>query len=293
MNYLIQQHNIFLNTTKHRIANNLNDIDEIMEVELKHSKNDGMDDTEMTLHEQFMAQLDAKGNSLFAGMETTKVPGSFRILFHEQKADVVDTFLLDIDTKLEDLGQWSDITAHYWYSMLEVVTIIGSQIAPQQTASFWNNHFAQIGWAAIPSKLETETMIAPPRVKCQTGVRMSHSQATASRPEPHHASVTHDVTTPTSTGVQNSPMSEPPSLPHEGAASGLSNVKKRLAEIENERLAFKAEKIALDDEVSTLTKYVSKMSEEMLEIRRDLTELGSSLKKQRSHLKELIFADVE
>jgi hypothetical protein len=52
MNYLIQEQNIFLNTTKQRIANNLNDIDEIMEVELKYRKNDGMDDTEMTLREK-------------------------------------------------------------------------------------------------------------------------------------------------------------------------------------------------------------------------------------------------
>jgi hypothetical protein len=57
-------------------------------------------------------------------------------------ADVVDTFLLDIDTTLEDLGQWSDSTAHYRYNMSEVVTIDGSQIVPQQTESFWNNHFA-------------------------------------------------------------------------------------------------------------------------------------------------------
>jgi hypothetical protein len=99
MNYIIQQHNIFFNTTKQRIANNLNGIDEIMEVELKNSKHDGMDDTEMTLREQFMSQLDAKGNSLFAGMEKTNVTGYFRILFHEKKADVVDTFLVDIDTK--------------------------------------------------------------------------------------------------------------------------------------------------------------------------------------------------
>jgi hypothetical protein len=94
----------------------LKDIDEIMEVELKNSKNDGIYDTEMAIREQFMAQLDAKGNSLFAEMEKTKVPGSFHILFHEQKADVVDTFLLNIDTTLEDIGQWIDSTAHYRYN---------------------------------------------------------------------------------------------------------------------------------------------------------------------------------
>jgi hypothetical protein len=52
-----------------------------------------------------MAQLDAKGCSLFARMEKAKVPGSFRILFHEQKAVVIETFLLNIDKKLEDLGK--------------------------------------------------------------------------------------------------------------------------------------------------------------------------------------------
>jgi hypothetical protein len=138
-----------------------------------------------------------------------------------------------------------------------------------------------------------ETMIAPPRVKRQTGFHMSYSQATTATSEPHHANVTSDVTTPTPTGVQNSPLSEPPSLPCEGAASGLSNLKKCSAEIEKERLVFKADKIALDDEESTLTKSVSKMSGEMLEIYRELTELGSSLKKQLSHLKELIISNMK
>jgi hypothetical protein len=136
MNYLIQQHNIFLNTTKQRIANNLNDKDEIMEVELKNSKNDGMDDTDMILCEQFMAQLDAKANSLFTRIENTKVPGSFRILFHEHKSDLVDTFLLDIDNTLEDLCQWSEIMAHYRCNTSKLVTIVGSHIVPQQTVSF-------------------------------------------------------------------------------------------------------------------------------------------------------------
>jgi hypothetical protein len=59
-------------------------------------------------------------------------------------------------------------------------------------------------------------------------------------------------------------MSESPSLPREGAASGLADLKKCLAEVEKERLAFKAENIDLDDEVNTLTKSVSKMSEDIL-----------------------------
>jgi hypothetical protein len=104
---------------------------------------------------------------------TNSLPG-----WKRQRSDVIDSFLLAIDTKLEDLGKWSDSTVHYRYNILEVVTIVVHQIFPQQTASFWNNHFARIGRVAIPSEIETETMIAPPRVKRQTGVRMSYSQAT-------------------------------------------------------------------------------------------------------------------
>jgi hypothetical protein len=99
-------------------------------------------------------------------------------------------------------------------------------------------------------------MHAPPRVKRQTGVRMSYSQATTVRSGPHHANITSDVTKPTSTGVQDFTITEPPSPPREGVASGLSNLKRRLEDIEKERLPLKAEKLALDDEVSTLTKSV-------------------------------------
>jgi hypothetical protein len=154
----------------------VNDIDEIMEVELNHNKNDGMDDT-MTICEHFMAQLDAKGNSLFASMEKTKVHGSFRILFHEQKYNAADNSFLDISTKLHDLGQWGDSNSHYRYITTEEVTIVGSKIILQKPASFCNNHFAQIGRATIPIEIEMEILHAPPRVKKQAVVHMSCSQA--------------------------------------------------------------------------------------------------------------------
>jgi hypothetical protein len=47
------------------------------------------------------------------------------------------------------------------------------------------------------------------------------------------------------------PINKLLSLPLKAAALGLSNLKKRLEEIEKERLAFNAEKLALDDKVST------------------------------------------
>jgi hypothetical protein len=258
MNYRFPQNNIFLNTTRQRIANNLNDIDEIVEVE----------SMEMTLREQFMAQVDAKGNSHFAGMENIKVPESFRIIFHQHKYDAFDNLLLDIYTKLQDLGQWSESTVHYRYNTAEEVTIVGSQIVPHQTASFWNNHFTQIGRVEIPYeiKMETETIHAPPKVKRQTGFHMSYSQEKTVSLEPHHASVTSDVTTLMPTGVKNSTIAEPPSLPRKSGASGVSNFKRRLEEIKKERLVFKAEKLALDDEVIMLIKSVLKMKSNELHL---------------------------
>jgi hypothetical protein len=86
---------------------------------------------------------------------------------------------------------------------------------------------------------------------------------------------------------------EKPSPSREGGASGLSNLKRRLEEIETERKAYKMEKLALDDEVICLTTFVTKMSEEMMEIRKDLASLGTSLKQQVKGLCKLIIATME
>jgi septal ring factor EnvC (AmiA/AmiB activator) len=103
--------------------------------------------------------------------------------------------------------------------------------------------------------------------------------------------------TVTSTTFCTTKTHMPDSVPHtisspgrEGVISGLSNLKRRLEEIEAEINAFKTEEEAIDDEVSTLTKSFTKMSEEMLEIRCDLTSLGSSIKQQMKELRELIIA---
>jgi hypothetical protein len=71
----------------------------------------------------------------------TNVPGSFHLLFHEQKFDAIDNFLFDIDIKVQDLDQRGDSTSHYQYNTAEEITIVGSQIIPQKTASLWNKYF--------------------------------------------------------------------------------------------------------------------------------------------------------
>jgi hypothetical protein len=152
MHHLIEQQEVFLNTTKQWIVDNLNDIAELMDVELTHNKNDDTDGTEMTIREQFMAQLDAKGNSSFAGMENTKVPGSYCILIHEQKAVTVFIFSLDLDDKLRDFGNCEESDAPNRYNTFDKISIVGSQIVPPKTASFCINHsFSQISHAAIPT----------------------------------------------------------------------------------------------------------------------------------------------
>jgi hypothetical protein len=48
---------------------------------------------------------------------------------------MVDNFLLNLDDKLRDLGNWEESNAHYRYNTAEKISIVGSQIIPPKTAS--------------------------------------------------------------------------------------------------------------------------------------------------------------
>jgi hypothetical protein len=62
MTHIIEQHNLYLQTTKQRIVRNLNDIDEEIDLEVR---------------EMFMKHLDNKGNVLLNRMEHTNNSGVY------------------------------------------------------------------------------------------------------------------------------------------------------------------------------------------------------------------------
>jgi hypothetical protein len=83
MTYIIEQQNLYLQTTKQRIVRNLNGIDE--EIDLEVNNDVDMEGSGTTIREMFMKHLDNKGNALFHSMEYTNTSGVYRFLFEGKK----------------------------------------------------------------------------------------------------------------------------------------------------------------------------------------------------------------
>jgi hypothetical protein len=137
MTHIIEQQNIYLQTTKQRISRNLNNFDE-----------------GTTIREMFMKHLDNKGNALFHSMEHTNTSGVYRLLFDETNTAQVDTMLATVDDSLDALGYWDNVDAHFRYHRNEKVNIVG--IHPWgEHSDFWKKHFAGFAKTTIPTEIDT------------------------------------------------------------------------------------------------------------------------------------------
>jgi predicted nucleic acid-binding Zn-ribbon protein len=70
--------------------------------------------------------------------------------------------------------------------------------------------------------------------------------------------------------------------------SGLTNVKRKLAEIDKEREIFIFNQQKIKDDVSGMTDSFTKMSGDMVDLRKDLSDLSESVGRKKEELKEMI-----
>jgi coproporphyrinogen III oxidase len=81
MTHIIEQQNIYLQTTKQRIVQDLNEIDD--EIDLEGKNYVDMEGSGTKNREMSMKRLNKKGNVLFHSMEHTNTYGDYRLLFDE------------------------------------------------------------------------------------------------------------------------------------------------------------------------------------------------------------------
>jgi chromosome segregation ATPase len=92
----------------------------------------------------------------------------------------------------------------------------------------------------------------------------------------------------TESGIQNgSNQSKNHPVSQQGAISGLSNLKRKMEEIDRERAAYKTEQSKLEEEVSTVMCSLTKLTEDILGIRRDTTQTSTSLSSEIAEIKNL------
>jgi chromosome segregation ATPase len=73
----------------------------------------------------------------------------------------------------------------------------------------------------------------------------------------------------------------------EGAISGLSNLKRKLAEIDNERELYKIEQTNMEDEISTVKKTLSKLGDLMIRMSQDMTAPSGKIRAEFAEMKML------
>jgi hypothetical protein len=300
MTHIIEQQNLYLQTTKQRIMRNLNDIDDEINFETHNDVN--MEGSGTTVREMFMKHLDNKGNALFVSLEHTNNSDVYRLLFDETNTEQVDTLLGTIDESLDSMGDWDNADSHYRFHSHKKVNIVRIQPRGEQS-EFWKKHFAGFVNNPIPPVIDTSHVHQPPKGR-QNSNRVQPSYSDIVRGHGHNENDS-DVMGPTaaetatqhtkqkpapSHGPQVSPTQHTgPSIPSsEGAMSGLANVKRKLAEIDKEREKNIFSQQKIKDDVSEMTDSFTKMSGDIVNLRTDLSDLSESVGRQMKELKEMM-----
>jgi hypothetical protein len=280
-------------------VHNLNDIDD--EINFETNDDVDMEGSGTTIREMCMKHLDNKGNALFHNMEHTNNSDVYRLLFDEANTEQVDTLLGTIDESLYTMGDWDNADSHYRFHSHEKVNIVGIQPRGEQS-DFWKKRFAGFMKNSIPSVIDTSHLYQPPKGRQTNRVHPSYSDI--ARGHGHNENDS-DVTSPTvaetatqqtrprtvpshESQVNPTQQTDPASPPSEGAMSGLSTMRRKLAEIDKEREKIIYSQQKIKDDVSEMTDSFTKMSGDMVNLRKDLSDLSESVGRQMQELKEMI-----
>jgi hypothetical protein len=290
MTNVIQQQNKFLSETKKRIVHNLSDVDGIIEIFL--GEDVDMDPAGISLRYILYNHQDKEGNRLIDAIEKTSTGGTYRFLFQQSKAEEVDTMLEHIDETLNSIGDWEECHTHFRYLPSMSISVVGR--VPRSThPAFWANHLSQFR-TNIPSEISTE-FLQQPKQQHAAWVKVSYSdaakvlqgQATAAIAASTAQPSTGQRQSSTSNNDSNSSDSNKQDQP-EGAISGLSNLKRKLSEIDKERELYKIEQTKMEDEIGTVTNSISKLGDQMIQMRQDMTALSGNMRAELAEMKNIL-----
>jgi hypothetical protein len=146
----------------------------------------------------------------------------------------------------------------------------------------------------IPSEISTE-FLQHPKPQRAAWAKVSYSdaakgvqgQATATTAASTAQPSTGQIQASTSNNDSNSSDSNKQDQP-EGAISGLSNLKRKLAEIDKEQELYKVEQTKMEDEISTLTNSLSKLGDQMIQMRQDMPALSGNMQAELAEMKIIL-----
>jgi hypothetical protein len=194
--------------------------------------------------------------------------------------------LADIDEKLEAIGNWDDASVHYRYITMDDVEVSGKN-AQAQGKLFWQEHYKLMS-GTIPEVVDTNMFDRPHQRRPQT-VHMPYSDIARSSGSPLTQSQNNSqdgasVDTTIASNVSHQETNDSGM----NMITGLSLMKKRMEEIDNQREAFTMKKQRMDESISTVTSSVSKLSADILAVRIDMNIMSDKLEKKFNDIIDLL-----
>jgi hypothetical protein len=282
---IIHLQNAMLKSTKQRFLTNRNDIDAIIETETPEMATFGHNGL-FTLREAFLSYKDDAGAPIFSAIDATQTGGTYRFLFNDNNHATVDMILTDIGEKIEAIGNWDDAPVHYRYITTDDVEVSGKN-AQAQGKSFWQEHNKLMSGTIL--EVVDTNMFDRPHQRRPPTVHMSYSDITRSSGSPLTQSQTksqdgESVDTTIASNVSRQETNDSGM----NMITGLSLMKKRMEEIDNQRESFTTKQQQMDESISTVASSVSKLSADILAVRIDMNIISDKLEKKFNEIIALL-----
>jgi hypothetical protein len=152
--------------------------------------------------------------------------------------------LNNLDTTLDSFGVWDDCDLHLRYLIAVPISVVGRVVKWTPTA-FWENHVSAFRANDIPAEIDTQELQYSNN-KRAPWVRSSYSDKAKGRNAASTTAPTVDNTSTqgqdfnsTESVIQDRYNQSDPPVSQQGEISGLSNLKRKMEEIDRKRAAFK------------------------------------------------------
>jgi hypothetical protein len=239
-----------------------------------------------TLREAFLSYKDYAGEPIFSAIEATQTSGTYRLLFNDNNHAAVGMILTDIDEKLKAIGNWDDASVHYRCITMDDFEVSGKN-AQAQVKSFWQEHY-KLTSGTIPEVVDTNMFDRTQQCLPQT-VHMSYSDIARSSGSPLTQSQNNSqYAASVDTTIASNVSRQEKNYPGMNMITGLSLMKKRMEEIDNQREAFTKKPQRMDESISTVISSVSKFLADILAVRIDMNIMSDKLEKKFNEIIALL-----
>jgi hypothetical protein len=216
----------------------------------------------------------------------------YHFLFQQRKSEEVDKMLEHIDEMLNSIGDWDECHTHLLQLPL-LPTIVMGRVPRITHPAVWASHLSQF-CMTIPRETSTYFLQHPKpqhvtwaKVSYSDAVKGLHGQATYTTSASTSQPSTGESQASTSKNDSNSSDRNKQEQP-EGAISGLSNLKRKLGEIDKDRELYKIEQTKMEDDISTVTNSLSKLGDQMIQMRQDMMVFSGNMRVELTEMKNIL-----